>query len=275
MAKILMPLPARDFDPTETGVPWRILTERGHELVFATPTGEPGEADPLMVTGKGLGPLAPFLRANADGRAAHAAMAASAAFRTPLPYAAIRAEDFDAILLPGGHAKGMRPYLESQVLQGHVAAFFASAKPVGAICHGVLLAARSKTPAGKSVLHSRKTTALTRQMEMTAWRLTALHLGDYYRTYPVTVEDEVRAALKQPGDFAVGPPPLLRDSLAHPERGFTVRDQNYLSARWPGDAHRFAMEFDDLLRDTNGLHRLRGRLPAGFKFDRQAANERG
>jgi protease I len=28
-----------------------------------------------------------------------------------------------------------------------------------------------------------------------------------------------------------------------PERlgiGFTVRDGNYLSARWPGDAHRFA-----------------------------------
>ncbi len=37
MAKILMPLPARDFDPTETGVPWRVLTERGHDVVFATP----------------------------------------------------------------------------------------------------------------------------------------------------------------------------------------------------------------------------------------------
>ena len=98
--------------------------------------------------------------------------------------------------------------------------------------------------------------ARTRQMEMTAWRLTALNLGDYYRTYPVTVEDEVRAALKQPGDFAVGPPPLLRDSLAHPERGFTVRDQNYLSARWPGDAHRFAVEFAEMLRD-----RARGSRP--------------
>jgi hypothetical protein len=25
--------------------------------------------------------------------------------------------------------------------------------------------------------------------------------------------------------------------------GFTVRDGEYLSARWPGDAHRFAAEF--------------------------------
>lgn len=252
MAKILMPLPARDFDPTETGVPWRVLTERGHAIVFATPEGEPGAADPLMVTGKGLGLLAPFLRANAGGQAAYAAMTASAAFRTPLPYAAIRVEDFDAILLPGGHAKGMRPYLESPLLQGHVAAFFAAGKPVGAICHGVVLAARSKAASGASVLHGRKTTALTRQMEMTAWRLTALTLGDYYRTYPETVEDEVRAALARADDFVQGPTSLTRDSMERVERGFTVRDRNYLSARWPGDAHRFAVEFDGMVRGAKG-----------------------
>ena len=248
MATILMPLPARDFDPTETGVPWRVLTSRGHAVVFATPDGAPGDADPLMVTGNGLGLLAPFLRANADGQAAYAAMTASAAFQTPLPYAAIGSQAFDAILLPGGHAKGMRPYLDSAVLQGHVAAFFAASKPVGAICHGVVLAARAKTPSGASVLHGRKTTALTKQMEMTAWRLTALTLGDYYRTYPVTVEDEVRAALERSEDFVQGPTSLTRDSLAQLERGFTVRDGNYLSARWPGDAHRFAVAFDEMVR---------------------------
>ncbi len=255
MAKILMPLPARGFDPTETGVPWRVLTERGHDVVFATPDGEPGAADPLMVTGRGLGFLAPFLRANADGQAAYAAMTASGAFRVPLPYAAIRPEDFDAILLPGGHAKGMRPYLESPVLQGHVATFFAGDKPVGAICHGVVLAARSKTPSGASVLRGAKTTALTRQMEMTAWRLTALTLGDYYRTYPLTVEDEVRAALAQADDFVHGPMSLTRDSLARLERGFVVRDGNYLSARWPGDAHKFAVEIDLMVRESAASRR--------------------
>ena len=244
MAKILMPLPARDFDPTESGVPWRILTERGHELVFATPEGERAEADPLMVTGRGLGLLAPFLRANADGRAAYAAMTESTAFAKPLPYAAaLQAHDIDALLLPGGHAKGMRPYLESPQLQTLVASFFANEKPIGAICHGVLLAARAKRPDGRSVLHGRKTTALTRQLELTAWALTAPYLGDYYRTYPQTVEDEVTATLQTPTDFARGPTPLTRDTLAKPERGFTVRDGNYLSARWPGDAHRFALEF--------------------------------
>ena len=247
MAKILVPLPLRDFDPTETGVPWRLLSERNHVLVFATPTGQPGAADPLMVTGKGLGLLAPVLRANEAGRGAYAAMSASAAFKTPIAYDAIRVEDFDALLLPGGHAKGMRPYLESAVLQTQVAAFFAAAKPIAAICHGVLLAARSRTREGKSVLSGRKTTGLTRQMEMTAWRLTALYLGDYYRTYPKPLEDEVRATLAGPADFLPGPRSFARDAMERPEIGFTVRDGNYLSARWPGDAHRFAIEFNAIL----------------------------
>ena len=116
------------------------------------------------------------------------------------------------------------------------------------MCHGVLLAARSRAQSGKSVLHGRRSTGLTRQMEMAAWSLTRLYLGDYYRTYPLPLEDEVSAALAQASDFLVGPRSLRRDSDAHPERGFTVRDGNYLSARWPGDAHRFALEFDALLR---------------------------
>ena len=244
----MIPLPAHGFDPTETGVPWRILTQRGHLIVFATPTGESGAADPLMVTGRGLGLLAPLLRANADGRSAYAAMSASAEFRAPIKHDEIQPDDFDALLLPGGHAKGMRPYLESPVLQRLVAAFFATAKPIGAICHGVLLAARSRTLSGRSVLHGRRSTGLTRQMEMAAWSLTRLYLGDYYRTYPTPLEDEVRATLAQAGDFMVGPRSLRRDSEAHPEVGFTVRDGNYLSARWPGDAHRFARDFDALLR---------------------------
>jgi hypothetical protein len=33
---------------------------------------------------------------------------------------------------------------------------------------------------------------------------------------------------------------LRRDSDTDPSAGFVVRDGNYISARWPGDAHRFA-----------------------------------
>ena len=41
--KIIIPLPRTDFDPTETGVPWAILTQANINLVFATLDGT--EAD--------------------------------------------------------------------------------------------------------------------------------------------------------------------------------------------------------------------------------------
>lgn len=255
MATVLVPLPRIDFDPTEAGVPWRVLTEAGHAVVFATPDAAPAQADPRMLHGTGLGLLAPVLRAQAGAVSDHDRMTQSPAYRAPMAWsdicAGLAADRFDALLLPGGHAPGMREYLESPLLQSAVAAFFERERPVAAICHGTVLAARSRATAGpavgRSVLYGRRTTGLTRQLEMLAWRLTRHRLGDYYRTYPRTVQDEVTAALRAQGDFLVGPPALLRDSDRLRRVGFTVRDGRYLSARWPGDAHRFAHELADML----------------------------
>jgi protease I len=250
MAKILIPIPHRDFDPTEVAVPWKIWRDLGHRIVFATPEGRKATADPRMVTGEGLGVLARVLRADANGRAAYAAVRKSLEFRHPIAWRDIAAVEVDALFLPGGHAPGMMAYLESGDVQAKVAAMFAAERPVGAICHGVLVAARSRGEDGRSVLHGRKTTALPRKMEMTAWWLTRWWLGGYYRTYPQTVEDEVRSVLARPEDFLPGPAGTKRDDPAHPELGFTVRDGMYLSARWPGDAHRFATEFSQLIADA-------------------------
>ena len=247
MAAVLMPIPDEGFDPTETGVAWRILCQRGHRVVFATPTSKAGRADPRMITGDGLGVFAPVLKADKNGRSAYEEMSKSAEFREPLPYTEVRVESVDGLILPGGHAKGVKPYLESKLLQSTVAEFFARDKPVGAICHGVLVAARSRRADAKSVLYGKRTTAITKFMELTAWMLTGLYLGDYYRTYPTTVEDQVRSVLAAPTDFISGPIPMVRDSPNRLNVGFTVRDGNYLSARWPGDAHQFASEFASMV----------------------------
>jgi protease I len=246
MAKILVPIANIGFDPTETGVPWKILRAAGHDLVFATPDGKPGQADPIMVTGKGLGPFARVLMADPNGLHAYQEMERSQEFQQPIRYEEIRPEEFDALLLPGGHAPETKVYLESNILQSTVVEFFAQNKPVGAICHGVVLAARSRSD-GRSVLYGRKTTALTRPLELIAWLLTCLWLGRYYRTYKKTVEKEVGEALARPADFIRGPLTLTRDSPENLGAGFTVLDGNYLSARWPGDAHRFGTEFSKLL----------------------------
>ena len=274
MSTILMPLPARDFDPTEVAVSWKVLTARGHQVLFATPDGRPGAADAIMLTGRGLPLVGRLLRANADARAAHGEMLADPAFQAPLRWRDIATTAFDGLLLPGGHrARGMREYLESPVLQAAVVQAFAADKPVAAICHGVLLAARSHDPAtGRSVLHGRKTTALTWTLERSASALAHVFRPwdrDYYRTYTeapdqsagfMSVQAEVTRALAHPDDFLDVPTDaadrklkvsgLDRDTAADPRPAFVVRDGAYLSARWPGDAHAFAATFADLLDET-------------------------
>lgn len=248
MKKVLVPLPDYGFDPTEVAIPWLLLTAAGYDVQFATAGGYSGMADLRMLKGEQLGIWKWLLAARSDAVVAYHQMSNSDAFCNPIPYTDVVAANFDALLLPGGHDKGVRQYLESAVLQQAVALFFAAQKPVGAICHGVVLAARSKDPqTGVSVLHSYKTTALLASQERMAYHLTKYWLKDYYLTYPVTVQAEVTASLSDAGHFLQGPLPLLRDDAHHPDRGFTVMDRNYLSARWPGDAWRFATEFIKLL----------------------------
>lgn len=250
---VLIPLPSYGFDPTEVAIPWQTISEGGFEIVFATPQGKQAAADSIMLTGKKLGIWAPLLRARKDAVAAYYAMEKSQAFSRPLKYSDVNPAEFDAILLPGGHDKGVREYLESGVLQRHLVDFFSASKPVGAICHGVVLAARSiDSTSGKSVIHRYKTTSLLKSQERLAYQLSRLWLQDYYLTYPqTTVEDEVRSALCDGENFIEGSPPLLRDSISHLERGFVVRDRNYLSARWPGDAYTFSLEFVRMLHEKN------------------------
>jgi putative intracellular protease/amidase len=284
-ARVLIPLPERDYDPTEVAVSWRVLTTAGHGVAFATPHGAPAVADELMLSGEGLDlwgaipvvrhlkAVGLLLRANRAARDAHATLLRDPAFAAPLRYDALRVDDFDGLLLPGGHcARGMRTYLEHPVLQSFVGEFFDTGKPVGAICHGVVLAARSRSPrTGRSVLSGRRTTALTWRLERAAFA-TMRYIGrvwdpGYYRTYAErpgepdgfrSVEAEVTRALSSPADFLDVPAGeahhfrkssgLFRDSAADDRPAWVVRDGNYVSARWPGDAHTFARTFADLLR---------------------------
>ena len=242
-----MPLPSLDFDPTESAVPFRLLKQHGHEFVFATPDAKPARADQRMIDGNGLGILRPFFIADKNARSAYAGMKQSKEFLSPLAYDDIEIQSFDAILLPGGHAQGMKPYLESKQLQGLITQHFAAQKPLAAICHGVVLAARSLRDDGKSILHGFKSTALLQKQEMLAWQITRSWLGNYYRTYDQSVQSEVTAALAKPDDFHEGPMPLTRDTEKNLKPGFVVRDRHFLSARWPGDAHSLAHELHAML----------------------------
>jgi hypothetical protein len=87
-------------------------------------------------------------------------------------------------------------------------------------------------------------------MERSAFLATAWRLGRYYRTYPAYVEDEVRAALRDPADFVRGPRVRSkRGTEADDGAAFCVEDGHYVSARWPGDAYLFTKRFADRLGD--------------------------
>jgi protease I len=235
MARFLILLPQTDFDPTEVAVPWAAWSEAGHDVAFATETGEPAACDHVTLTGEGLPLLARSLKAHADNAALYRAMEASAAYATPLPWSGVKVADFDVVHFPGGHAPGMRPYLESEDVRRIGREAFAHGKVVSAICHGVIPLARA------GVLKGRKTTALTAVMERFAIAITRHRLGDHYRTYPQSVEDEVKEALASPEDFSTGPLIPRYAVRSDPGVGFVVQDGGYLSARWPGDAWTLAV----------------------------------
>lgn len=138
--------------------------------------------------------------------------------------------------------------------------------PVAAICYGVLLAARSIDPAtGRSVLYDRRTTSLVwRQERLAASIGRVMRFWDpgYYRTYPdpadqpagyMSVQSEVTRAPAGPEQFVDVDPAdpdarikndgRHRDRPNNPRPAHVVVDRNYVSARWPGDAHTFAQRF--------------------------------
>ncbi len=240
MARIWIPLADRDFDTTEVAVPWKLFREAGHEVVFATESGRVACTDPLLLRGVIFGQLG----ASEEAKAFYRELEGSKEFLHPTPWSSIHTASFDALVLPGGHAPGMRQYLESTSLQSKVLEFWRSKKPVGAICHGVIVLARTRDPStGKSLLNGQCTTCLPSYMEQLAYGLTFWKLGRYYRTYPATVEAEVRAALAHAADFKRGPLTLgARGTRGDPTPAFVAEDGNYVSARWPGDAYLFAQK---------------------------------
>ncbi len=247
--RILVPVPSNGCDPSEVGIPCKLMMEAGIDIVFATPNGQKAITDQIMLTGSKLGIWKSVLAARKDAVEAYLEVENSHTFSNPISYDDIHKNDFDGIYLPGGHDKPVKEYLESEKLQHSIAIFFKETKPVGAICHGVVLVARSKqVDTGKSVIHQYKTTSLLNKQELLGYNMTRLWMDDYYLTYPeITVEDEVTSVLENKENFIKGPSSVFRDSPSKMSRGFFVKDRNYISARWPGDLYSFTNAFIKLV----------------------------
>jgi putative intracellular protease/amidase len=176
--KVLIPA-YRDFDPTEIAVPWKLLKEWGAtipdgivEVTFTTIDGQPAECDSLVLRG----PIFGFFGASKEATKAYREMIKSEEFLHPLRWEDTDFDAYDGVWLGGGHAKGVREYLESEVLQSKLANFMPKTdassedpKVLAAICHGPVLLSRTVDEAGKSVLAGRKTSCLPYHMERDAY----------------------------------------------------------------------------------------------------------
>lgn len=260
--RILIIVPQKGFDPSECAIPYAVLTSKlpnnnnnnhtnnvKYEFTVAVPDpSKPAHCDPIMIDGVGLYLFKWSMRADQNGRDSYKALEDSKLLDPPntISYedALARVDSFDGLLLPGGHCPDMIPYLESKVAQEITATFAKNSngkKPIAAVCHGVVLAARA------GILKDKRVTALEWWQEGLAHNLTRAWMGGYYKTYADrTVQSEVTAACKE---FVKGPKGFGRDDLEHLSTGFFVRDGNILTARWPGDVHAFAMEFHKMLME--------------------------
>ncbi len=234
--KILIPLPDKDFDLTEVAVPWKVFKDNGYQVVFATENGNRGTVDPKLITGVIFGQLGATPKAINIFRELEKAPE----FLNPILYAEINVSDYGLIHLPGGHAKGVRQYLESTLLQQKVLEFYQADKIMGAICHGSIIMARTIDPnTGKSIIYNRNVTGLIKRLEKAAYYITSWKLGDYYRTYPQYTEDEVSSSLRHKSQFKRG--------ALNPYKPFVCKDKNIISARWPEDVYLYAQTLVETL----------------------------
>lgn len=98
MKKVLMVLPSKDFDVTETSVPWKKLTSSGQVRVeFTTEDGAPGACDPLLLNGVIFGQLG----AANEAKEFYGQMEASIEFQNPKKYTDGDWMDYHALILPG------------------------------------------------------------------------------------------------------------------------------------------------------------------------------
>jgi putative intracellular protease/amidase len=228
MAKILIVLTSHGdlggkrptgFYWEELAIPYYAFRDAGHEVRLASIAGGEPPADPTSLQddpGRNPPEVTRFL----------ADPTAMAALRGTQSVDSMRAQDFDAIFLPGGHGT-MWDLPESPTLAALVAALFEAGKPVGAVCHGPAGLLGARRADGRPVVEGRRVNGFTDSEERAAG------LED---VVPFLLESRLRAL---GGRFEGGP-----------DYGpFAIRDGNLVTGQNPASAAPAARLMLEALRE--------------------------
>lgn len=243
---VLVLLPEDGSDPSEVAIPWAIFRGAGLEVVFATRSGRRSQPDTLSFRS----PLLLVSRPMGERRRMYERMLVAPEFASPSTFAdALERQTFGALFVPGGEGPGMLPFLEDEQAQAIVRQFFCEDLPRAFLCHGGLLAARTRRE-GHSVIAGRRVTTVPKLAELLG--VAAFLLSGRPRVYGALggnwAADEMSAAAGA-GNF-VPPRFTLRFRSEH-DRGAVVVSGREVYGGGPWDAAATASALLEVLaRET-------------------------
>jgi len=189
---------------TEFSEPLAVLSAAGCDVTIASPLGAAAPIDPRSFP------------AQSEITAAHEALRRLNATH---PLSALRADDFGAIFLPGGHGP-MFDTARDATLKSLLRDFHSAGKPIGAVCHGPAGLLGVALPAGGTLLAGRRVTGFTHAEDA---------VDELFGFMPFSLE----AAMTAEGAHFVERPP----KTAHVEvDGLLVTGQNPASATVTAEA---------------------------------------
>ena len=203
-------------------------------------------ADPRLLAGVIFGQLG----AAPEPRDFYAELPRPRSSRAPIVLGASGPAEFDGLLLPGGHAPGMRQYLGSPVCSSRSRG---SGRWAGRSARSATACwcwrAPATRPRAAACWPTASTTCLPKYMERSAYLTDRLAARPLLPHVSGLRRGRGRGRAGRPGrQFRRGPRTLSRRGTATDDTAaFVVEDRNYLSARWPGDAYLFGRRFCDLL----------------------------
>ncbi|MFK0240088.1 type 1 glutamine amidotransferase domain-containing protein [Microbacterium sp. NPDC090281] len=146
--------------------PYRLLSEAGHTVSFATPGG-----------------VAPVADASSLAEGDAESIAAIDGLTAPLVLADVDPATYDAVYYPGGHGP-MQDLAVDEDSAALITATLATGRPLAAVCHGLAALLPARTAAGESVVAGRRITGFTDEEE---------RIGGLADRAPFLLESELRA----------------------------------------------------------------------------------
>ena len=136
--------------------PHRAFTEAGHAITISTPGGRRPTMDQASIDPQVVGPDAAFYRCYVESIAAQ--------LESPTPLSDVAGQDYDALVIPGGHAPMEDLYADADL--GRVLGEATDAGAViAAVCHGPAALLSATRPDGTWLFHDRRVVSLTNEEE--------------------------------------------------------------------------------------------------------------